>query len=76
MHDSSIEEIGDGRKANVWVWAHIHAMSGKELHGSHLIEEDERADQLPLLVRHGAAHGKAIAQIAHARNDDQFKRIA
>jgi hypothetical protein len=51
-------------------------MSGKKLHGPHLVEENEGTDQLTLLVRHGTAHGKAVAQIAHARDDDQLKRIA
>jgi len=41
-----------------------------------LIEEDERTDHLPLLIRHGATHGKAVAQIAHTRNNHQFERIA
>ena len=27
--DTPIEEIGDGRKANVGMWAHVHALSGK-----------------------------------------------
>jgi hypothetical protein len=70
MHYSSIKEIGDSRKANVGVWAHIHAMSGKKLDRPHLVEEDEGTDQLTLIVWHGSAHGKAVAQIAHAWDDD------
>jgi acyl dehydratase len=46
MHDAPIKEIGDGRKANVRVWAHVHAVSCKELHWPHLIKENERTDQL------------------------------
>jgi hypothetical protein len=76
MHDTPIEEIGHGRKANVGVWSHIHTLSRKELHRPHLIEEDERTNHLPLLVRHGATHGKAASQIAHTRYNHQFKRIA
>jgi hypothetical protein len=76
MHNTPVEEIGDSRKTNVWVWAHVYAVSSKELHRPHLIEEDERTDQLTLLVRHCAAHGKTVAQIAHARDHDQFERIA
>ena len=49
---------------------------GDELHRPHLIEEDERPDHLALAMRQRAAHRKAVAEIAHARNDDQFKRVA
>jgi hypothetical protein len=76
MHNASIKEIGDRRKADVGVWAHIHALSGKKLYRSHLVEEDKRTDQLTFLVRHGSAHGKAVAQVAHTWNDDQLERIA
>jgi hypothetical protein len=40
------------------------------------IEEDEGTDHLPLLVGHGAAHGEAVAQVAHTRDDHQFQGIA
>jgi hypothetical protein len=76
MHNTTVEKICDGSKSDVWVWAHIHSLSDKELHRPHLIEEDERADKLTLIIRHGAPHSKAVAQIAHARDDDQFERIA
>ena len=39
----------------------MHFSSGV---GSHLIEEDERADHLAFGVRQGAVHGKTAAQIA------------
>jgi hypothetical protein len=69
MHDSSVKEIGDSRKANVGVWPNIHALTGKKLYRSHLVEEDKRTDQPTLLVWHGSAHGKAVAQIPHAGDD-------
>src|ERR1700722_1967895 len=56
--------------------AHVHAPPGHELHRTHLIEEDERPDHLPFAVRQRAANGKAVTEIAHPGNDDQFKRIA
>ena len=43
------------------VWASVHALSRKKLHRPHLIEEDERPDQLSFRVGHGVAHGKAAA---------------
>jgi hypothetical protein len=76
MHNTTVEEICDGGKSDGWVWAHIHPLSGKELHRPHLIEEDERVHQLTLLVRHGASHGKAVDQIAHARDNDELECIA
>jgi hypothetical protein len=56
--------------------AHVHAAPGNELHRAHLIEEDERADHLPLAVRQRPPHRKAVAEVAHPRNDDQFERVA
>ena len=51
-------------------------LAGDELHRPHLVEEDERPDHLALAVRQGAAHGKAVAEVAHARHHDQFERVA
>jgi hypothetical protein len=53
----------------VGVWPNIHALTGKKLYRSHLVEEDKRTDQPTLLVWHGSAHGKAVAQIPHAGDD-------
>ncbi|CLA76183.1 Uncharacterised protein [Mycobacterium tuberculosis] len=41
-----------------------------------MIEENERADHLPLAVRERAANRKAVTQIAGARHDDELKRVA
>src|SRR5579862_285287 len=41
-----------------------------------MIEENEGADHLPLAVRQRAAHLESIAEVAGARYDDKFKRIA
>ena len=56
--------------------AHVHALPAHELHRPHLVEEDEWADHLALGMGQRAAHGKAVAKVAHARDDDQFERIA
>ena len=71
-----IAPIGDGRKPDVGMRANVHASAGDELHRSHLIEEDERADHLTSGVRQRTVHGKTAAQIAHARNNNQVERIA
>jgi hypothetical protein len=76
MHDAAVEQIGDGRQPDVRMRAHVHAPPRHELHRPHLIEEDEGTDHLALAVRQRAAHGKAVAEIAHARNDNQFERVA
>ncbi len=55
---------------------HVEPLPGDELNRPHLVEEDEGTDHLPLAVRQRAAHGEAVAQIAHARNDDELERIA
>jgi hypothetical protein len=54
----------------------VHPLTGHELHWSHLIEEDKRTDHLALAVRQRPAHGKAVTEIAHSRDDDQFERVA
>ncbi len=67
---------GDGGKPDVGVRAHVQALPGNELNRSHLIKENERTDHLALAVRQGATHRKAVAQIAHAGNDDQVECLA
>src|ERR1700680_1741973 len=76
MHDAAVEQIGDRRQPDMGVRAHVQALAGTEFTRSHLIEEDERTDHLPSAVRQRAAHGKAVAEIPHARNDDQLERVA
>ena len=75
MHDAAVEQIGDGRKPDMRMRAHIHALPGDELHRPQLVEEDERPDHLPLAMRQRAAHLEA-AEVAGARHDDEFERVA
>jgi hypothetical protein len=44
------------------MWAHIQAVSRKELHRSHPIEEDERTHHLPLLVAWQAAATSSVVR--------------
>ena len=41
-----------------------------------MVEEDEGADHLALAVRQRAAHLESVAEIAGARHDDKFERVA
>ena len=76
MGDTAFEQISDGREPDMRMRADIHAAPGHELHRAHLIEKDEGPDHLAPAMRQGPAHGKAVAEIAHARNHDQLERIA
>src|SRR5205823_324578 len=53
----------------------IDALPGDELDRSHLVEEDEWADHLPLGMRQGATHLET-AEIAGPRHDHQFEGVA
>ena len=72
---AAVEQIGDGREPDMRVRAHVHALPGHELHRAQLVEEDERPDHLPLAVRQRAADLEA-AEVARARHDDEFERVA
>src|SRR4051812_28461960 len=48
MHDFAREQVGDSRKPDVRMRSHVHAGAEQEFGGSHLVEENERADHLPL----------------------------
>jgi len=76
VHDRAVEQIGDGGKPDMRMRAHVHALAGHELHRPEMIEKDERADHLPLAVRQRPAHLESIAEIAGARHDDEFQRVA
>jgi hypothetical protein len=66
MGHRAFEQIGDGRKADVRMRAHVHALPRRELHGAHVIEKHKWADFARFRVRNRAAHEKAIAEIVAA----------
>src|SRR5713226_22365 len=76
VHDAAVEQIGDGGEPDMRMRANVHALAGYELHRSEMIEEDEGADHLALAVRQRAAHLESIAEVAGARHNDQFERVA
>ena len=51
MVDGAGEQIGDRRQVDVRVRAHVDAAADLQLRRAHLVEEDERPDHRPLLVR-------------------------
>src|SRR5262249_57294018 len=76
MHDAAVEQIGHGGEPDMRMRPHVHALAGDELHRAEMIEEDEWTDHLPLAMRQRAPYGKAVAEVAGARHDDQGERVA
>src|SRR5262245_61289993 len=75
MHNLTIEKIGDGRQADMWMWPDIEPVSRKKLGWPHLIKENERPNHLPLDAGQGTPNLKAVAQVADTWNHDQFQRV-
>ena len=75
VHDLAVEQIGDGRQADMGMRPHIHAGPEQELGRPHLVEEDEGADHLPLRRGQRAAHLEA-AEVAGPRHDDGLDGVA
>ena len=76
MRDSAVEKVSDRGEPDMRMRANVHAPPRDELHRPHLIEKDEGPDHLPFAVGQRAADGKAVAEIAHARDYDEFDCIA
>jgi len=74
--DLAVEQIGQGRDADVRVRAHVHGLgnAGGHVHGAHVVEEDKRTDRATLGERQDAADLKA-AEILAALVDDEFDHI-
>ena len=75
MHDLAVEQVGDGRKPDMRMRAHVDALAEEELGRAHLVPEDERADHLALGRGQGAADLEA-AEVAGAGHDHGLDRIA
>ncbi|MCY1297844.1 hypothetical protein D9M70_472970 [compost metagenome] len=74
MLDFAVEEIGDGRKPDMRMRAHVDRLAGAQQRRAHAVEEDEGTDQAPLRRRQGAANLQP-ADIAGARNDQMFDGV-
>src|SRR6185437_1074819 len=68
MDDLALEEIGDRGKPDVRMRPHIDAVPRRKCGRPHVIEEDERADQLARRCGQHAADGEA-AEVARAGVD-------
>ena len=75
MHDLAVEQVGDGRQADMGMGPHVHAGSEQELGRPHLVEEDEGADHLPLRRGQRPAHLEA-AEVAGAGHDHGLDGVA
>ena len=75
MLDFAVEQIGDGRKPDMRMRAHIDADAGLEFRRAHMVEKDEGADHAPLRRRQRAADFEA-AEIGRARHDHALDRVA
>ncbi|MNJ54163.1 hypothetical protein D3C77_495930 [compost metagenome] len=51
MQELAFEQVGQGRKANMWVLPNIHAMAGRIVGLEHVVEEHERSDTAALCRR-------------------------
>jgi len=71
--DLAVEQIGQGRDADVRVRAHVDRLgdAGGHVHRAHVVEEDEGADRATLGEGQDAADLKA-AEILAALVDDEF----
>jgi hypothetical protein len=51
VHDLALEQVRDRCEVDVRMRSHVDAFADDELGRSHLVEEDERPDHLPLRRR-------------------------
>ena len=64
MHQRTVEQVGDGREADVRMRQHVDAAAGRQHGRPHLVEEDERADEAGARGQH-AAHDE-VADVFRA----------
>ena len=74
VQDLALEQVGQRREVDVRVGAHVDALVGQELRRPHLVEEDERADHLPLGGGQRAPDGH-FAEVDRARHDQRLDRV-
>jgi hypothetical protein len=74
VHDFAVEQIGDGRKIDVRMWAYVHAFAQDELSRSHLVEEDKGSHHLSFGAGECAAHLETT-EIAGPRDDHSLDQI-
>ena len=75
MQDLAVEEVGDGRQANVRMRPNIQPLPSDKLNRAEMIEEDKRPHHLTLAVREGPSDLEPT-EITNARDDHQFEGVA
>ena len=73
VEDLTLEQIGDGGQADVWMRPDVQPLAPAEHRGSHLIEEDEGTDHAPP-HRGERPPDREAAQVASARKDHRLDR--
>src|SRR5437667_9152730 len=75
MNDRPGKQVGYRGKTDVRMRSHIDACAGRQFSRSHLVEENERADALPLCRRQRAANFKS-PKIPRTWHDNGLERLA
>ena len=75
MDDFAIEQIGDRRQINMRMRAYVEALANGELHGAHVVEENERADESTERRGQRATNAKT-AEVARSALDHEFDAFA
>ena len=66
VHQRAVEEVGDGRQADVRMRAHVDALARRQFRRTELVEKDEGSDHAPLGIGQNAFHAET-AEVARAR---------
>ncbi len=69
----TVEEVGDGRQADVRVRPHVYALARFEFGGAHVVQEDEGPHHPPFRVGQHPLHFQTAAEIPAASFDDPFE---
>ena len=75
VHDLAVEQIGDGRQADVGMRPHIHAGRRRGTRRPHLVEEEKGPDHLPLRRGQRSPHLEA-AEVTGAGHDHRLDGVA
>ena len=69
VQDGALEQVGHGGEPDVRVRPHIDARAGREVHGPHVVEKNERPHHLVRMRGQQPSHAEA-AEVADMRLED------
>ena len=69
VHQRALEQVRDGREADVRMRPDIDAAPGRQLRGAHVIEEDEWTDGLPRIRRQQSPHFESAEVLGVRRQE-------